>query len=409
MDSITHVVLGAAIGEVVLGKKLGNRAMIWGSIGGSLPDFDVLSNFFLNPLNAMTFHRGPMHSLIFVIIIPFILGPLIKRLYDGNWHNRKGWKVTGYSTGILLYSLSGLILSLICGLLFEGIPWLLIGILLIVGIYFFTVRYQQIFKQERDVTNASVKEWTLLFLWTVPVHTFLDCLTTYGTELFWPFSDVRIAVSSIAIADPLYTIPFAIFVLLAAIEQRKYNRRRLYIWIGIGISTSYLILTGINKKQINELFEESLKSKQFNYSEFMTVPTILNNLLWYGIAKQDSGYVYGYYSVLDQQHSFTDLNFIPGNHQSIIPYKDQKAVKLLTWFSSGYYSIIPEDYKTFQYNDLRFGSMSGKMNKKEDYIFKFNLVDSNGILTMVKQQDRPENKREDIEWFKQRIFGKIKN
>jgi hypothetical protein len=112
---------------------------------------------------------------------------------------------------------------------------------------------------------------------------------------------------------------------------------------------------------------------------------------------------------LDQQHSFTDLNFIPGNHQSIIPYKDQKAVKLLTWFSSGYYSIIPEDDKTFQYNDLRFGSMSGKMNKKEDYIFKFNLVDSNGILTMVKQQDRPENKREDIEWFKQRIFGKIKN
>jgi inner membrane protein len=405
MDSITHVVLGAAIGDVVLGKKLGNRAMIWGSIGGSLPDFDVLSNFFLDPLNAMTFHRGPMHSLLFVFIMPFILGPLIKRLYDGTWFKKTGWKITGYSTGILLYSLSSVILCLICSLLFKGIPWLLIGILSIVGIYFFLIRYHQIFKQEREVTNVSVKEWTLLFLWTVPVHTFLDSLTTYGTVLFWPFSDMRIAISSISIADPLYTIPFAVFVLLAAIEQRNYGRRKLYNWIGIGISTSYLILTGINKKHINELFEESLKSKQINYSEYMTVPTILNNVLWYGIAKQDSGYTYGYYSMFDKEDSFADLKFIPGNHQSLVPYRDQNAVQLLTWFSSGYYSIIPVDEKTFQYNDLRFGSMSGKMNNKEDYIFKFNLVDSNEILTMVKQQDRPENKPEDIKWFKNRIIG----
>ena len=31
MDSLTHLVLGAAIGELVLGKKIGNRALIWGA------------------------------------------------------------------------------------------------------------------------------------------------------------------------------------------------------------------------------------------------------------------------------------------------------------------------------------------------------------------------------------------
>ncbi|MFM8916554.1 MAG: metal-dependent hydrolase, partial [Bacteroidota bacterium] len=35
MDSLTQIVLGAAVGEVLLGKKLGNKAMLLGAIGGT--------------------------------------------------------------------------------------------------------------------------------------------------------------------------------------------------------------------------------------------------------------------------------------------------------------------------------------------------------------------------------------
>jgi len=42
MDSITQIVLGAAVGDAVLGKKIGNRAMVWGAIAGTIPDLDVL-------------------------------------------------------------------------------------------------------------------------------------------------------------------------------------------------------------------------------------------------------------------------------------------------------------------------------------------------------------------------------
>ena len=42
MDSLTQIVLGAAVGEVVLGKKIGNRAMSWGAVGGAIPDLDDL-------------------------------------------------------------------------------------------------------------------------------------------------------------------------------------------------------------------------------------------------------------------------------------------------------------------------------------------------------------------------------
>ena len=31
MDSLTQIILGAAVGEVCLGKRIGNRAMLWGN------------------------------------------------------------------------------------------------------------------------------------------------------------------------------------------------------------------------------------------------------------------------------------------------------------------------------------------------------------------------------------------
>jgi inner membrane protein len=45
MDSLTQIVLGAAVGELVLGKKLGNKAILLGAVAGTLPDLDVVTSF----------------------------------------------------------------------------------------------------------------------------------------------------------------------------------------------------------------------------------------------------------------------------------------------------------------------------------------------------------------------------
>ena len=46
MDSLTQIVLGAAVGEAVLGKKVGNKAMLYGAIAGTIPDLDVITRYF---------------------------------------------------------------------------------------------------------------------------------------------------------------------------------------------------------------------------------------------------------------------------------------------------------------------------------------------------------------------------
>ena len=74
MDSLTQIVLGAAVGEVVLGRKIGNRAMLWGAVAGTIPDLDVMiGSLFMNEVNGLAFHRAITHSIFFAVTFSFLL------------------------------------------------------------------------------------------------------------------------------------------------------------------------------------------------------------------------------------------------------------------------------------------------------------------------------------------------
>jgi inner membrane protein len=79
MDSLTHIVLGACIGEVMVGKKIGRRALLMGAIAQSLPDIDFLASFFLSPTSDLLAHRGFTHSFLFALIVTPVLALLADR------------------------------------------------------------------------------------------------------------------------------------------------------------------------------------------------------------------------------------------------------------------------------------------------------------------------------------------
>jgi len=80
MDSITQIVLGGAIGELVAGKKLGNKAILWGAVAGTIPDLDVFLRVFYHPIDAALVHRGFSHSLLFALLPGPTLGYLFTLL-----------------------------------------------------------------------------------------------------------------------------------------------------------------------------------------------------------------------------------------------------------------------------------------------------------------------------------------
>lgn len=81
MDSITHIVIGAVIGEAIMGKKIGKRAMLLGAIAQSLPDIDFVASFFLSTADDLLAHRGFTHSFLFAILAVVLLALLSER-----WH-----------------------------------------------------------------------------------------------------------------------------------------------------------------------------------------------------------------------------------------------------------------------------------------------------------------------------------
>jgi inner membrane protein len=81
MDSITHIALGACIGELFVGKKVGRKALLWGAVAQSFPDIDFIAAFWMTTTDELLAHRGFTHSLLFAAILTPILALLAER-----WH-----------------------------------------------------------------------------------------------------------------------------------------------------------------------------------------------------------------------------------------------------------------------------------------------------------------------------------
>lgn len=68
MDTLTHTVLGACLGETIAGRQLGKKAMLIGALANNFPDIDVVTSLWTNPANELLVHRGITHSILFACV-----------------------------------------------------------------------------------------------------------------------------------------------------------------------------------------------------------------------------------------------------------------------------------------------------------------------------------------------------
>lgn len=90
MDSLTQIVLGAAVAEAVAGKKMGAKAAFWGAIAGTIPDLDVFLRNMYHPIDAALVHRGFSHSIVFACLMGPALGWVMHRVYRKKYE-QKTW------------------------------------------------------------------------------------------------------------------------------------------------------------------------------------------------------------------------------------------------------------------------------------------------------------------------------
>ncbi len=81
MDSLTHIALGACMGEAFAGHKVGKKAMLWGALAQSIPDIDFMAAIWLNTSENLLGHRGFTHSILFGLTAAFIMA-----FFAEKWH-----------------------------------------------------------------------------------------------------------------------------------------------------------------------------------------------------------------------------------------------------------------------------------------------------------------------------------
>ncbi len=392
MDSLTQIVLGAAVGQAVTGKKLGNRAMLWGAIAGTIPDLDIIGNFFMSEVDALAFHRGISHSFFFAIVASVFLAWYTSTLYKNKWYKQNWYKYLTTAAAVSFIGIFALALNGIINLSTGGdgsiLGMLGVGLICVFLAYRLWINYTS---KELDEVPHDFKLWYKLFFWAIFTHPILDCFTTYGTQIFAPFSKMRVSFDNISVADPGYTLPFLLCLLIAAFMPRLHPKRNWINWLGIILSSIYMMWTFYNKSVVNEVLENTLAEQGIEYNRYMTSPTILNNLLWSATVELDSVYYQGDYSLLDEDKRFK-LTKVPKNEYLLEGYEQDHTVETLKWFSGNYYSIITRSDGRLQINDMRFGTVGNSRPAEDRYIFSFILEPNDkGSLELTDSQGgRPE-------------------
>ena len=184
MDSITQILLGATVGVAACGRTLGRRrSIVWGGVGGLLPDLDAIVAAPFDEFTRLAAHRGVSHALWFGAALGTILG-----YFSWRWSRRRDPSGAG--------------------------------------------------------SPRALRHWISLWALSIVTHPLLDLFTSYGTQLFAPFSRRRFVVEAIGIIDPVYSLVLLTAVVWAWRSRKGPDRTMRVARAALVISTAY-VLSGV--------------------------------------------------------------------------------------------------------------------------------------------------------------------
>jgi len=338
MDSLTQIVLGAAVGQVVLGKEAGNKALLWGAVAGTIPDMDVIPGQFVDTVTRLEMHRGFSHSLLLALTGSPVFGWLVSKIHKK-----------------------------------FDIPWY---------------------------------KWARLFFWGIVTHFMLDNFTTWGTQVFYPFEH-RVAWRTIFVIDPLYTIPFLIFILIVAFGKDHRFRQKMN-YIGLTISSLYLLISVINKNIASSAIEEALANQNIEWQRYETFASPFNTIMWITNVETDSGFYTGYYSLFDQDTNIK-FTYFAKNHHLISDLQENRDLNRLINLSKKWFKIVPADDGALLYQDLRFATIEYPPTPDSRFAFSYlikKIPNTNPGISIERLPFEYNKRIQTINGLWDRLFGK---
>ena len=106
-------------------------------------------------------------------------------------------------------------------------------------------------------------------------HELLDAATSYGTRLFWPFSDYRAGWDLISIIDPIFTL-----VLLLGLIGSLVTRRRTGTVAALIFCAAYIGFGTVQHARAAAVQTELARRRGHAIERREVMPTLANNVVW---------------------------------------------------------------------------------------------------------------------------------
>ena len=230
-------------------------------------------------------------------------------------------------------------------------------------------------------------------------HGLLDACTSYGTQLFWPFSDQRVTWNNISIVDPIFTVPIVI-LLAIAITKRK----RIFSFIAIGWITFYLSLGFIQYERTLSAAMDLANSRGHNAERMTLKPSFGNLILWKSIYQHEETY---YVDAIRTVHSSTwclGESIEMFDYQYHLPSLDKdsqqaKDIERFRWFSQDY---LGYDDKNSLVTDIRYSMIPNQIAPMWGLVIDTEQsIDDHAVWWTSRSLDQSQ-----LDLFKEMLDGK---
>lgn len=243
--------------------------------------------------------------------------------------------------------------------------------------------------------QLSFQRWLALTGLILITHPLLDAFTTYGTQLFWPIGP-PVAVNSIFIIDPLYTLP----LLAGCLFFLARPPARQAIFAGLALSTMYLGWSVLGQQLITQRVQPALAEAGLESPALLVQPMPFSTLLWRATALQGDQRVEIVTGFLDGDAPLS-LEYFPRRQDLARTVANLPEAQRLEWFTKGFldYNLVGNRITA---TDIRLGIPGA-----HPFTFVLAIQNENGIDPMTSiRTPRPDVDTEKLALLWSRMTGK---
>ena len=233
----------------------------------------------------------------------------------------------------------------------HSIIFIPIGGLLISGILHFLFRKK---------TQFSFGESWIFCTLGFGTHGCLDSFTSYGTMLWWPFNDERVALNIVSIVDPLFTIPVCLLLCLGVFRSQKRYSAAALVW-----ATVYLSVGLMQRERVTNIGYQIAEDRGHSPSRLLVKPSFGNILVW-KVIYEANGYFFvdavraGIEGFVINGESVRMLNLARDFPQLKRNSRQAKDVRRFERLTNGYLAVDP--VMPARIIDIRYSMIPNKID-----------------------------------------------